>query len=71
MNLTSSISTNGFIIKKVNDVYTLYYVNIKENNLLVIPKILTLEELKTIYYNNPKNEEIDGLKEFLGISRSL
>jgi len=71
MNLTSSISTNGFIIKKVNDVYTLYYVNIKENNLLVIPKILTLEELKAIYYNNPKNEEIDGLKEFLGISRSL
>lgn len=67
--LADGISTKGYIIKKLNGVYTLYDVNITNNQIVFFPRILSDEELKQIYYANEENQNVEGLKEFFGITR--
>lgn len=69
LGFAGTIYTNGFIIKKLEDTYTLYYLNIAENNLTAIPQVLSKDELDMIYNKHSDNEFVPGLKEFFGISR--
>ena len=63
------ISTNGYIIKKSNGVYTLYDVNITNNHVLFFPRVISDEEIKRIYYSNDVNQNVEGLAEFFGVTR--
>ena len=67
--LADGISTKGYIIKKLNGVYTLYDVNITNNQIVFFPRILNEEELKQIYFTNEANQNVEGLAEFFGVTR--
>lgn len=61
--------TTGMIIKKVDGLYTLYYVNINENDVAVIGNSVSLEFVQELYKRNVKNETVSGLDDFFGLAR--
>ncbi len=63
----NSLSTKGYIIKKLNKTYTLYYINITNGNLIIFPKKLPHEELIKLYESNPENAFVYGLSDFVEI----
>ncbi|MCI9281423.1 MAG: hypothetical protein HFI49_04115 [Bacilli bacterium] len=67
--LADGISIKGNIIKKLNGIYTLYIVNISNNQVVFLPRILNENDLKDIYYANENNQKVEGLAEFFGITR--
>lgn len=64
------LSTNGFIVKKNQVGYILYYVYLALDEVRVIPKEITEREAHEIFLRSPLNEKVEGLKEFLGSSRN-
>lgn len=62
--------TTGTIIKKENGEYVIYYIAINSNEITTIPKLISKEEVQTIYYSNEGNEQIEGLKEFFEVERN-
>ncbi len=66
-NLTGNIK--GFLIKKENNEYTIYYININELGLLVFPKSINKSDLLALYNSNKENALIYGLNEFFEINK--
>ena len=69
LDLASAIYTNGFIIKKIDNQFILYYVNIEANKIVTIPQQINQDDLELIFNKNPENENVPGLKEFFGFGR--
>lgn len=67
--LADGISIKGNIIKKSEGIYTFYNVNISNNQVVFLPRILNENDLKGIYYANENNQKVEGLAEFFGITR--
>lgn len=63
------LNTSGFIIRKLNNIYTLFYVNITDENITHIAINKNLEDLKELYYSHDFNKEIYGVKDFFGIDK--
>lgn len=64
------LNTKGFIIRKINNDYTLYFVNIMNNGITKISKNVDLEQIKEMYYSHEFNKNIYGLVEFFQISNN-
>lgn len=63
------LNTSGFIIRKLNNIYTLFYINITDENITHIAINKNLEDLKELYYSHDFNKEIYGVKDFFGIDK--
>lgn len=63
------LNTSGFIIRKLNNIYTLFYINITDSNIVHMKVNKNIEELKELYYSHEFNSEIFGVKEFFGIDK--
>lgn len=68
-NVANALNTKGYIIKKSNDGYILYSVNITISEIIFMPHLLSDMEVYDIFRKNPLNEEVEGLKDFLEINR--
>lgn len=66
--MNSFIHAKGVIIKRVEDKYIIYYVNFTKGNTICIPCPLDVTHLHMLYNKSDKNKDVEGLKEFFGIS---
>ncbi len=64
------LETSGRFIRKLNGSYTIFYIHLNENGLIVFPKQANTEEIKSIYEEDPQNDYTEGLKEFFGINKT-
>ncbi len=67
-NMNSFIHAKGVIIKKMEDKYIIYYVDFTKGNTICIPCQIDTEHLHMLYYKSDENANVEGLKEFFGIS---
>lgn len=61
-----SLNTKGVVIERKMGIYMVYNIRIINNEFIVIPREVSVEELKNTYLKNPLNEDIKGLSEFIG-----
>lgn len=59
--------TNGIIIRKLNNEYTMFNMHFEHENLMVISKNIEKSEARELYLSNKDNQEEDGLDEFFGV----
>lgn len=62
------LNTSGVIIKKEDDNFVVYHVAINNNQFMIVPEVLTAEEIKAKYLKNSLNESVKGLEEFFDIN---
>lgn len=58
--------TNGIIIRKLNNEYTLFNMYFEHENLMVISKDIEKSEARELYFSDIDNQEEEGLDEFFG-----
>ncbi len=64
-----TIHTRGLIIRKLDGVFTLYYAQLDNNEIVLMPRELTMEEAQDLFYKNENNQNNPELKSFFGINR--
>lgn len=64
-----TIHTRGLIIRKLDGVFTLYYAQLDNNEIVLMPQELTTEEAQELFYKNENNQNNPELKSFFGINR--
>lgn len=62
-----NLNTNGYIIKKNDEKYTLFNINISNYGVMVIPSSVTYENLISLYNSSGNSEHTNELDEFFGI----
>ncbi len=65
----NTLFTKGFIIKKLDNKFKLYYVTITNEKITNINKEITLEEAQEMFYSHEFNKNIYGLTEFFEIKK--
>lgn len=61
------IFTNGIVVRKLNDEFTVFNVYLSHDNLIVMHKDITKAEARELFYSCDENLEKDGLDEFFDI----
>ncbi|MDE5540214.1 MAG: hypothetical protein K2J20_07010 [Bacilli bacterium] len=69
--MLEGISTKGFLIKKMDGKFMLYFMHIENDEVVVVPQSMSNDEIREIYAKNAKNANVNGFKEFLEIERGL
>ncbi len=76
MNITTYLKskddilvTKGFIIKKIDNEYTLYLIKINSDKITSMSRPITLEQAREMYNSHEFNKNIYGLQEFFQINR--
>ncbi len=64
-----TIHTRGLIIRKLDGVFTLYYAQLDNNEIVLMPQELTTHEAQELFYKNENNQNNSELKSFFGINR--
>lgn len=65
----NTINTKGFIVKKLNNKFTLYYLYITNDYIKKLSKEISLEEAQELFKSHEFNENIYGLNEFFQINK--
>lgn len=58
--------TKGIIINKYEGQFSAYYVHFEEKKIVAFQLPISKEDIKALLKNNPENEKIEGLDDFLG-----
>ena len=66
-NMIPFLSTNGIILRKLGNEFTIFQVYFAHENLIVISKDISKEEARNLYESYYDNETTPGLKEFFEI----
>lgn len=61
------LSSNGFIVKNVDGVYTLFNLNVNDQGVIVIPSSISKDNLLSLYNSSGNSEHTRELDEFFGI----
>ncbi len=69
VNNSEHLTIDGLLIRKLNDIYTAFYLHLSHNEIIIIPKNLKREELEKLYYSHDDNKEVYGLYEFFEIGK--
>lgn len=64
------LRTTGIIIRKLSNKYTFYYTRMTEEDIILIKKNTTKEEIIDLYNKEPLNAKIYGLKEFFETTKN-
>lgn len=64
-----TIHTRGLIIRKLDGVFTLYYAQLDNDEIILMPQELTTEEAQDLFFKNENNQNNPELKSFFGINR--
>ena len=64
------LRTTGFIIRKSSNRYTVYYTKLTEEQIIILPKECSKEEVVDIYLSEPLNANVDGLSEFFETTKN-
>ncbi len=76
MNITTYLKseddilfTKGFIIKKIDNEYTLYFIKINGDKITSMSRPITLEQAQEMYNSHEFNKSVYGLQEFFQINK--
>lgn len=70
INMTG-LTTKGYILKKENDGFSIYRVEISNGDFRIIRGFITRDEALLVFKRNSKNENVEGLKDFFLGDRGL
>lgn len=64
---SNMLYNKGLIIKKLNQIYTLYYVHLEQDKIVGMSHELTSQEIETMINNNLDNKDLEEIKGFFGL----
>ena len=62
------LDTTGYIVRKIDNEYIIFNVNISHNSILVIPSNITRQDLISLYNSSGNSEHSIQLDEFFGVA---
>ena len=65
----NTLYTNGFVIRKLDNKFKLYYITVTNEEMININREITLAEAQELFYSYELNKDIEGLEDFFEIKK--
>ena len=65
----NTLYTNGFVIRKLDNKFKLYYITVTNEEMTNINREITLAEAQELFYSYELNKDIEGLEDFFEIKK--
>ncbi len=65
----NTLYTNGFVLRKLDNKFKLYYITVTNEEMTNINREITLAEAQELFYSYELNKDIEGLEDFFEIKK--